>query len=180
GGMVALEVAQQLQAQGETIALLALFDTPAPGAFALKPWRQRLYGHFDNLSRFGLSYVRKKIASKLHRTTFWLSQWGERQDQPQPYEFVRENYERLMAGYQPQRYAGAVTLFLATDRSAIADTVCDPALMEIDPLFGWGKLAQSVEVYDIAGDHLGILKEPQVKQLALQLQTCIDRVEARV
>jgi amino acid adenylation domain-containing protein len=176
GGMIALEVAQQLQAAGETVALLALFDTSAPGAFWRKTWQQRLLGHLYNLSHFGWHYARKKMVEKLDRVACQLIQQGRPRDNTDAYRFVRKTYAQLSANYQPKAYQGSVTLFLATDRSAIKDTVCDPALVEIDPLFGWGKVAiEGVEVYEIAGDHLGILKAPQVERLASQLQVCIDR-----
>ena len=42
GGRVAFEMAQQLQAQGQRAALLALFDTPARSAARTWTWRQRL------------------------------------------------------------------------------------------------------------------------------------------
>ncbi|MBD3884831.1 amino acid adenylation domain-containing protein [Phormidium tenue FACHB-886] len=176
GGMIALEVAQQLQAAGETVALLALFDTPAPGAFKRRTRQQQLWGHLHNLSHFGWRYAHKKMSEKFDRAACWLAQRSKQRDRANTYRFVRATYAKIRASYQPKAYRGRVALFLATDRCAIKDTVCDPALVEIDPLFGWGKLAvEGVEVYEITGDHLGILKAPQVERLAWQLQRCIDQ-----
>jgi thioesterase domain-containing protein len=176
GGMVAFEVAQQLQAAGETVTLLALFDTSAPGAYWRKSLHQRLWGHLHNVSNFGWRYIRKKMVRRFDETAYWLTQRSNLRDNTRAYQFVQRTYERLNANYQPKVYQGRVALFLATNRCAIKDSVCEPALHEIDPLFGWGKLAiGDIEVYKIAGDHLGMLKSPQVEQLASQLQFCINQ-----
>jgi amino acid adenylation domain-containing protein len=57
GGMVMVEVAQQLRAEGETVALLALIDAYAPTAISLQPkvptWLYRIYQQLDR-GRFWL------------------------------------------------------------------------------------------------------------------------------
>ena len=65
GGIVAFEMAQQLCAVGQEVALLALFDTPTPWAFTPKPLFRRLAGHLSNLRRFGFGYVQKKFGRRL-------------------------------------------------------------------------------------------------------------------
>ena len=42
GGILALEIALQLQAAGRQVALLAMLDTPVDGYFRLLPWARRL------------------------------------------------------------------------------------------------------------------------------------------
>jgi thioesterase domain-containing protein len=40
---------------------------------------------------------------------------------------------------------------------------------------GWGTIATgSLQIFDIPGDHLGILQEPNVQLLAEKLQLCLD------
>jgi len=91
------------------------------------------------------------------------------------YKFVREIYEEMRATYHPQVYSGRIALFLAMDRSDIQDSVFDSALVNIDPQFGWGNLAQGqLDIYEVPGDHLGILKEPQVKLLAQILKRLLQ------
>ena len=48
GGLVAFEMAQQLHAMGHKIGLLALMETPGPGAYRFKPPIQRAAGHVKN------------------------------------------------------------------------------------------------------------------------------------
>ena len=63
GGIVAFEMAQQLIAAGEEVALLALFDTPTPWSFTPKPFIGRLIGHLNNVRRFGFRVFRKEVGS---------------------------------------------------------------------------------------------------------------------
>jgi len=35
-----------------------------------------------------------------------------------------------------------------------------------------------VVVYDVLGEHLSIMREPQVEELARQLRVCLDRARA--
>jgi thioesterase domain-containing protein/acyl carrier protein len=60
GGMVMLEVAQKLRAEGETVALLALLDAYAPEVIAPQPkvptWLYRIYQQLDR-GRFWLQKV---------------------------------------------------------------------------------------------------------------------------
>ncbi len=65
GGIVAFEMAQQLCAVGQEVALLALFDTPTPWAFTPKPFLARLAGHLGNLGRFGFRYIWKRVRWRL-------------------------------------------------------------------------------------------------------------------
>lgn len=182
GGLVAFEVAQQLQDAGETIALLALFDSLAPNAFRKKPWLQRLLGHGANLAKFGPRYLAGKLERKLRSVAYrWLQLrlryrlTPSAPSQTDQYKFVREAYEQIAVAYQPQSYAGRITLFLATHRSAIDDSVVDPNLVDIDPLLGWGNLAKDgIEVYEVPGNHLSIFQEPQVHLLAQQLKGCLQ------
>jgi len=78
GGMVMLAVAQQLQTEGETVALLALVDAYAPEAIAPQPkvptWLYQIYQRFDR-RRFWL----QKTAYYYGPSQGWesfLRQWG--------------------------------------------------------------------------------------------------------
>ena len=72
--------------------------------------------------------------------------------------------------YVPQLYDGRVTLFWASrDLRASFDLV-----------EGWRALAPlGVEVQEIPGSHLNIIKEPHVAELALKLGDSLDRAQGR-
>jgi thioesterase domain-containing protein len=47
---------------------------------------------------------------------------------------------------------------------------------EIDPQYGWGDLAVGgLDIYDIPGDHLLMLQEPNVQVLAEKIQDLIEQ-----
>jgi thioesterase domain-containing protein len=169
GGLVAFEMAQQLQAQGQQVALLALFDAPCPVPMNwLHRGRDRLDGlvfpalrfaqHSGNLLRQlrpneGLRYIRQKVRNARNIVA------------PDPVH--RANFGAARS-YLPKPYPGRITYFLATgERRWFAP----------DLRLGWSELAAGgVETYRVPGTHLTILREPHVKILAEQLKACLDAV----
>jgi amino acid adenylation domain-containing protein len=186
GGTVAFEMACQLEAEGQEVALLALLDTYPAGYFKLLPgsasWRQRagryrrkLESHAVNLGQLELtekfSYVFRKLKyapaktkHKLYRRAYKLYQ---RLGRPLPP--VLKNIEEInfvaVKDYEPQTYSGNVTLFLASDLTA-----------DYDSHDGWRELVRGdIETHVIPGNHLNIIKEPQVGALAERLSRSLDR-----
>ncbi|HEY9656939.1 MAG TPA: hypothetical protein V6C65_00640, partial [Allocoleopsis sp.] len=74
--------------------------------------------------------------------------------------------QQLSDAYVAQPYPGKVALFRAMER--------DPFEADLDGDLGWGKVAcGNFRVFEVPGDHLGILKDPNVKVLAKQLRSCL-------
>jgi len=70
--------------------------------------------------------------------------------------------------YVPQVYDGHITLFWAS-----ADLRSSLDLVE-----GWRALAGGgIEVHEIPGSHLDIVKEPHVQYLANKLNSCLGRAQ---
>jgi thioesterase domain-containing protein/acyl carrier protein len=62
GGNIALEIAQQLRLEGETVSLLAMFDSYAPEGIQLLPPKQRFLSSVLYATRYSLPrFVRKTI-----------------------------------------------------------------------------------------------------------------------
>jgi thioesterase domain-containing protein/acyl carrier protein len=62
GGNIALEMAQQLRLQGETVSLLAMFDSYAPEGIQLLPPKQRFFSSVLYATRYSLPrFVRKTL-----------------------------------------------------------------------------------------------------------------------
>lgn len=61
GGNIALEMAQQLQKQGQKVALLAMFDTYAPGGAKLLPSLPRLLSSLAYAATYSLPRLKTKI-----------------------------------------------------------------------------------------------------------------------
>jgi thioesterase domain-containing protein/acyl carrier protein len=140
GGMVAFEMAQQLYAQGQKVALLALFDTWSPGYLTLQklPLPYLVSRHLEALSHLGLlerlAYIRDRAVARLNPIK-WMTQhynkirwWTmhnacrvyQSQGWPLPHMllnfYVKETIIHARKNYVPKPYPGKVTFFLAGDR----------------------------------------------------------------
>lgn len=186
GGTIAFEMACRLVAEGQEVALLALLDTYPAGYFKLLPgsgsWRQRvsrfgrkLQSHGVNLRQLNvperiayvfrkLKYAPAKAKHKLYRRAYKLY---KRYGRPLPP--VLKNIEEInfaaVKDYEPQTYAGNVTLFLASDLTA-----------DYDLHDGWRELVDGdIETFEIPGNHIDIIKDPHVRPLAEKLKACLDK-----
>ncbi|MDJ0515625.1 MAG: AMP-binding protein [Trichodesmium sp. MO_231.B1] len=176
GGMVALEVAQQLIAQGQRVALLVVFDTPAPGCFTRIPLNQRLSDHFDNFWKLGPNYILKKITGRFqwfkHRNKERNQRNSFSLDNINPNQIVQRANKQAGRKYVPQVYPGKVALFRAIHKSA-------PEGWQVDPQMGWGNLASGeLEVYEVPGGHSTIFREPHVQVLAEKLRVAVNNLDS--
>jgi thioesterase domain-containing protein len=175
GGLVALEMAQQLRAQGETIQMLALLDT-IPETADDPNWADRPgveYGldlSLEDLSRLGpdeqLPYLWKH-ALRLGLIESNISM-----------EFARQviddlkrifHYHMVLTDHYVVRpYPGRITLFRPSDAPVAVPTTHDR---------GWGRFAADVDVQFVPGQHHSMVKEPHVQDLARTLEACLRQVE---
>ncbi|HEU4322707.1 MAG TPA: alpha/beta fold hydrolase, partial [Roseiflexaceae bacterium] len=171
GGLIALEIANQLRAKGETVALLALLDTIPPAAnrnleelqqaddSALVreifralgvPLDEVAAGSFEGLLEGALQRI---TAAGLVPPDLPMPAFRRAID-------VFLSNSRAHSNYAVAPSTGAMTLFCTTaPRDA---DVIDPALI-------WRSLAPAVEVVPIDATHLTALDEPAAGQIARRL-----------
>ena len=188
GGTVAFEMACQLQDAGEKVGLLAVLDTSPLGYFKLRSgisprvysrrrFLKKMKGHLNNLAGLSIREKRKYVIAKLqyapdkakHQIWKRVVRLFEILGQPLPARLKIIQQLNFLAAYNytPRVYNGRVSLFSATgDLTAVND------LRE-----GWRTLAREVEIHEIAGNHINIIKEPHVGELADKLNGCLERVE---
>jgi amino acid adenylation domain-containing protein len=169
GGVLAVEMARVLQAQGEEVGLLALLETVAmPARFP----NIRYYAHrsrcFLRMSpQRWLVYVREK--ARYARNSRLANRMRFRQvEEPATardprllqLEHVYNTNLSALNRYRSSYYPGTVTLFNAADK--------DPAVLP-DQHYGWIGLAKEIEIYEVPGNHDTMLTEPNVSILAEQL-----------
>src|SRR5262249_14012811 len=78
----------------------------------------------------------------------------------------------LAAAYQPQPYAGRLTILFAADR--------DPLLAGVGPDLGWTELARGVlEAHEVPGNHDTLARGPHVRTLAAKLRVMLDGADDR-
>ena len=187
GGIAAFEMAQQLIAQGQEVALLAFLDTIRPGSYIPKPFTERVAHHWSQFLQRGHAYVvekvnerHEKIQEKLKQ--YWLQKKLSKLDRQPALEdeqaipatlqhfAMRQAFAQACENYVPQVYPGRVTIFAATDRT-------DAGSYNVEPGLGWSVLTSGgMEIHDVPGDHLSLLKEPHVQILGEKLKACLDQV----
>lgn len=193
GGTVALEMAEQLMAQGEEVALLAVFDHAPPNInMEVQQGKMRrtmvisfkmlknLPGWTKEFMQLGPSRMMMRIQRKLRlirkakgSTDITQIEDFEAEDlidfaaelSAHRKQLITCNYQALK-GYIPKPYSGKVTLFRAMNR---------PLLNTFDPASGWEKLAPGrVAIHDVPSSHEGMFKMPYVEFLANTLKHCFN------
>jgi amino acid adenylation domain-containing protein len=164
GGLIALEVARRLIADGETVALLALLDVHGPNYPRRREWPEWLSAHAANLRRLStiekLRYGAGKLREKLCQTTPHRS---SAVDPSVALMGSQKNYLRSL-----KHYPGRITLFRAAIQPDGARFSFD------DPTNGWGAIALGgVGVISVPGDHLTMLEPPNLPHLANVLRACL-------
>ncbi len=159
GGLVAYEMAQQLRAQDQDVSLLALFDT-YPGKMESRSSRMR------NLRKLPLKEAVSFLVKKGSFVLMTLRKRLELQMLPRALRNVRQGCAKAAAGYDVLPYDGQVTLFRVKEKSV--GSLDDPYAI------WWRVAAGGVDLREISGDHLSLLKEPQVRLLAEELNGALD------
>jgi amino acid adenylation domain-containing protein len=158
GGLVAYEMAQQLRAQEQEVSLLALFDT-YPGKMESRGSQLR------NLRKLPLKAALSFVIKKGSFVMMTLRKRLELQMLPKPLRNVRQACAKAAGDYSVQPYAGQVTLFRVKEKSV--GSLNDPYAI------WWRVAAGGVDLREISGDHLSLLKEPQVRLLAEELSDAL-------
>jgi amino acid adenylation domain-containing protein len=188
GGVVAYEIAQQLRAAGEEVGLLAVLDSSPPNVanvrtlptnalnlFATLPQRVgRLFQQepaqiFATLKRKSKKMERILLALLHHDSAsakqIQLEDVIDMEHYPQGYEhFAKVHWEALL-NYFPKTYGGKVVLFESTK---------SPGTLAVETI--WRSLAQGgLDVKKLPCAHETMLDEPHVRQLANELNACLQR-----
>ncbi|AUB36524.1 Glutamate-1-semialdehyde aminotransferase [Nostoc flagelliforme CCNUN1] len=169
GGVIAFEMAQQLSAQGQQIALLALFDSYVPGTMKKMSMSKRLSYNLKQFLKMGPAYLLKLCIERLSQKYGNLALKNQFiRTKNLQYLVSQAAYFKLVEEYAtkyiPQVYLGRITLLMASDRR-----------FQDEPELGWTKLAGGgLEIHEIPGDHLSIFKEPSIRLMAKKLELSID------
>lgn len=181
GGTIALEMAQQLRAQGQEVALLALMDTLNWADIAPNSWPEALYiflqkvtFHWKNfllLERKNKArFIREKLKALRHRAHIWFSSGlfkSPRSKGPQSVDLARlwQTNDRALFGYTPKPYGGRIVHFRPLKQYA-KDSV---------PEREWDRLVPDLEKITLPVYPAGMLVEPFVGDLAAKLRQSLDR-----
>jgi thioesterase domain-containing protein len=192
GGTIAFEVAQRLTAQGERIDLLAMLDSAFPSsdehensydiAASEPPRSLKLRSHLETLAKLGLQdqvrYLNVRIkeridswfGSGLRRNFKWLlceaslvAGWTLPASVRSYY--ILKIYERAKKTYSPRVFPGRAIYFKSVERPSYHRD-------------SWRTLMRDgLEVYDVPGDHMDIIKRENVSSWAGPLGSFISKAQ---
>jgi iturin family lipopeptide synthetase A len=193
GGLLALEVAQQLTEQGKEVALVAMIQSIAPEARRFKPsvlgpqrwWyraKKRISVEMDNLAYGGRAYFvqrsRDVLERSLMRTKIKLDRMmGNRPRDPSRlsrlyiFESLGMAHKKAMDAYKARPYDGNAVVFRASKQLS--------GLM-VDEWLGWRPLLRgNFEICEVPGHQQNLMLEPNVQRVATELSARLKAVQQK-
>lgn len=182
GGLVAYEMARLLTAQGQDVAFLAIFDTPAPGTLRLIDelrgrirhawWRFRVSGLLPSVRLLGRKSAQlPRLARELAQAALGgvLPKSSPSSAQSLSRELLRISDANVAAAkaYHPGPYAGPITLFSTQEGRAYFGRDLPARWLPF--------AAGGVEHHDAAGGHLSQFDAAFVTTLAEKLKQGLER-----
>ncbi|MEO7931567.1 MAG: AMP-binding protein [Chthoniobacterales bacterium] len=178
GGVVALEMAQQLRALGRVPASLILIDArggtyPRLRKFLpIRLWPRWLLRpflpEFQEDQPLSLGLLGEGIANWWKRKIVWLDIIFHFKKLPRPNElrfiYLRESCRVARRKYVARPWPGKIHLLRAAQQPS-------DNFYESDPYLGWQGLAENgLEVAEVPGDHVTHMREPHVAVVAEKLR----------
>jgi amino acid adenylation domain-containing protein len=176
GGVIAYEMAQQLHAAGEHVAVLVMMDTTIAGpphaqiarTLSMHHRGMMLDYHFGKLllrtSREGASYLMSRVRARIKGESSPIVEAVKAS--PEAVRHVFEANVRAIERYVPRPYPGRAVMLLSRD---------EPGRTFYDDRLGWAELVLGgLMVRFIPGDHQNMLDEPQVSEVAEVLARCLE------
>ncbi len=195
GGVIAFEMARQLEDLGEETAVLALIEGSAPGArknggptldrsYLATIWRSIPFWAQDYVT-FGVSHLRRQVRAKARQQAVqWQRRFGQTAELdltdrvaldlegvPDHQRQLMTTHLRALGRYNPGAYNGRVSLFRAEHK-----TISSALFRSGDETNGWAALARGgVDIHVVAGAHRNVHLAPYVASLAESLSTSLKQ-----
>jgi thioesterase domain-containing protein/acyl carrier protein len=196
GGWVAFEMARQLRDRGEEVEMVVIVDTPAPisrittqdvdsddalylfkVARLIERWAGKELGiSYESLQQLSLDDQMTYLGYRLQGVDILPPDASRTQVLGLVQVFKAST--RSCMHYRPRgRYDGSLTLLRAADIH-VEDTGIRINLVADDDAWGWNQLVDDeVNVRIVPGDHITMMSEPHVRQLAGELAASIGNLE---
>ena len=181
GGVVAFEACRQLIAEGQTIALLVLFDTPTPG-YPKITWKR--YPRAAGAMISDLLHGRKSVTFRDIGAHVRVLTGTAAKRVKTPLPSVSSSAEvqavapeawhpALMSAYQPRMLAAPIVHFVGAGVNMSTKILSDPRM-------GWRDFAGAgFEAHSVPGDHVSIFSESNAPVLAAELEKFLQGLPAR-
>jgi amino acid adenylation domain-containing protein len=176
GGVVAFEMARQLQASGADVALVVLLDSGPPGTVNTNDSVSLLAGFAGNLG-IPINLVSEELLQSGTETQLhWLLDQAHRSQALPPdlgLDDLRRQFDLYLVdieavrNYNPQAGSFPLLLLRAADEDESPETI-----------ERWTRLSSNkLEVHNVPGDHVTMMRVPHMATVAEVLRERLARVE---
>ncbi|MBI9050713.1 MAG: AMP-binding protein [Anaerolineaceae bacterium] len=187
-GLIALEIAHQLELIGKQVAFLGIIDTwlekydgfnlslspmqkfefKVKKALRNSEFHIRQLNHLPFLEK--IEYIRFRVMKKVHRMPVDPDQLlGENGKQDQNSIDVNNLFKRLADNYQPPVIQSKITLFRAMQPSSVFHAY--------PSAFGWHRFSKRIiDVLPIPGSHYSMVQGNEIRYLGAELQAYLDKL----
>ncbi|MBB4636981.1 thioesterase domain-containing protein [Longimicrobium terrae] len=196
GGIVAFEMAVQLEQAGEEVAFTGLLDTTAPGLMNELGWERDAdivvsLAHDVAVRErrpFRLSAEELEEMELDEQVRVAVQALREQDAAPAEYDAERlgaacrmvQDRTRSYSAYRPGRLSGTLVLFRAEVRTGRQDGFLATRGAEEQHSLGWAPHAAApVEVHPVPGHHAAITAEPHVRVLANRMRESLESARRR-
>ncbi|AFY93866.1 non-ribosomal peptide synthetase [Chamaesiphon minutus] len=180
GGLLVYEAAQQLTKLGKKVDLLAIVDCNAPHLPRVRPsFLKSIQIHLSYLWKLNLcekiQYIKDRIDYRFNNVDyreFLLRSFPENVSPSTELLQLIDNNFNVDRAYIARPYHGDLTLFR-----------CEMQILDyyLSPDLGWGDLVSGdLAVYNVAGSHYSILREPIVRSVAEKIEACLRKLPTSV
>ncbi|OQW92060.1 MAG: hypothetical protein BWK78_02785 [Thiotrichaceae bacterium IS1] len=179
GGTLAFEMAQQLQAQQQRVALLAMIDTPGTGHLPVELNDEaEILAYLLKMSNdISVSLEELRSLTLEEQFHYYLDQLKLANQAISSEELDWSNFRTVlklfqansksMRNYLPQSYPGKILFFRAKERDAY---------LPHHPELAWLDLAMAgIEIHVIPGNHITMNEPPNIQELAKWLTVGLER-----
>jgi thioesterase domain-containing protein len=164
GSWIAFQMASQLIDQGETVDLVAILGTDVPFSVSMPAVHDEVSFLLEYFDAF-----RKNIVQPFLSYEERVKQATRRRGRPAgtPLLDVTMAHNKAALRFEPKPQPVRLALF---------ETVDQQIRSPFDPSRGWKRLTtKGVETYLVSGNHLNMLDEPHVHDLATKMTECLNR-----
>ncbi len=182
GGITAYEMAQQLQAAGEEVAMIVMLDTPVPGLGGELTKADKVLMQVQRMQRMKHNWVRWYVKGKLdfHNNAREIESAEAHEDEFRT-EAITDAFMRAVESYTAEPYTGDIHIY----RPRLNEEFKVTGARYIDHQFnfqvadnGWTPYVGDLTVREVPGDHDSMVLEPNVRVLASHVIADIAAVEA--
>lgn len=173
GGSVAIEMAQQLQEQGDNVSLVILIDTYHP---SIKPRHLKSEEHYQKAIKSPVKFFLNKLTKNKERFQYVINarkiaklvKNGQRIPLELRELYMLRNFYGMRQRHNTKHYHGPIVLFSAKTPWHIYD--------HVDKYRGWQDTLTNLIVHEIPGNHADMIREPNVQKLLTELKKVVEAV----